>query len=146
MRLPPLFLVCAAGAVTFAFSQTLSPTARAQSIAAAPALRVSVQTLTAKQTPGGIEVTGRVVNTGRQALTYPSVVCVFSDASGREVGRTNGYFTAGPVEPGQSAEIRAVSPQTPAFAAVSVRLREAGQTVTVQPPVQSSASRRMTSR
>ena len=132
MRLPPILLVFTAGAVTVGTGQTLAPTVHAQAVPAAPALRVTVQSLHAKLTAGGVEVTGRIVNTGQQALTYPAVVCVFSDAAGMEVGRADGYFTAGPVEPGQSVTFRASAPKMPAFAAAALRLREAGQTVTVQ--------------
>lgn len=133
MRLSPLVLVGAAGLVTFGVSQTLTPTAFAQPtpVPSAPALRVSVQSLHTKQRLGSVELTGRIVNTGRQALSYPSVLCLFTDASGREVGRADGYLLAGPVAPGQSVGVRAAAP-LPAFAAVSLRLREAGRTVTVQ--------------
>ncbi len=132
MRLSATFLVCAAGLMTLGASQTLAPTVHAQSAPAPPALRVAVQSLHAKQTLGGVELTGRITNTGRQALSYPAVVCVFTDTSGREVGRADGYFLAGPVEPGQSAGFRAAAANLPAFAAVSVRLREAGRPVLVQ--------------
>ena len=141
----PLFLVLAAGLVTFGVSQTLAPTAHAQAVPAAPALRVSVHSLHLKQTIGGVEVTGKIVNTGQQALSYPAVVCIFTDAAGAEIGHADGYLTAGPVGPGRSAGFRAVSPTMPVFAQVTLRLREAGQTVTVQPLVQ-PASRRTTVR
>ena len=132
MRFSPLALVCAAGLMTFGVSQTLAPTAHAQSVPAAPLLQVAVRSLHTKQAVGGVELTGRIVNTGRQALTYPSLVCVFTNASGREVGRADGYFLAGPVGPGQGADFRAATPNMPPFAAVSVRLREAGRLVTIQ--------------
>ena len=132
MRLPPILLVFAAGAVTVGISQTLAPTVHAQAVPAAPALRVSVQSLHTKQTAGGVEVTGRIVNTGRQALIYPTVVCVFTDTAGAEVGRADGYLTAGPVEAGQSVAFRAFTPKMPTFAAAALRLREAGLPVTVQ--------------
>ena len=132
MHFSPLVLVCTAGLVTFGVSQTLVPTAHAQSVPVMPALRAAVQSLHTKQVVGGIELAGRIVNTGRQTLSYPAVVCVFTDAAGREVGRTDGYFLAGPVGPGQSADFRAATPNMPPFAAVSVRLREAGRLVTVQ--------------
>ena len=132
MRLPPILLVFAAGAVTVGISQTLAPTVHAQAAPVVPALRVSVQSLHTRLTASGMEVTGRIVNTGRQTLTYPAVVCVFSDAAGMEVGRADGYLTAGPVEPGQSVAFRASAPKMSAFAAATLRLREAGQTVTVQ--------------
>ena len=142
MRLPPILLVLAAGAVTLGAGQTLAPTAHAQADPAAPALRVSVQSLHTKLTARGVEVTGRLANTGRQALTYPAVVCVFTDAAGTEVGQADGYFTAGPVGPGQSVTFRASGPKMHAFAAAALRLREAGQAVTVQ----ASDSRRTTVR
>lgn len=166
MRLSPILLVLTAGLVSLGVSQTLTPTAHAQAVpdqtapaqavlvqAApnAPALRVSIQSLHLKQTLGGLEVTGWITNTGRQTLTYPAVVCVFTDAVGAEVGRAAGYLTAGPVRPGQSVNFRASAPKMPA-AAAALRLREAGQTVTVQPPAQTvqslaqSASRRTTVR
>ena len=132
MRFSPLALVCAAGLVTLGVSQTLAPTVHAQPVLTVPALRAAVQSLHTKQVAGGIELTGRIVNTGRQAFSYPAVVCVFTDAAGREVGRTGGYFLAGPVGPGQSADFRAATPNMPPFAAVSVRLWEAGRLVTVQ--------------
>ncbi len=132
MRLPPIVLVFAAGAVTLGISQTLAPTAHAQAIPAAPALQVSVQSLHTRQTIRGTEVTGRVANTGRQTLTYPSVVCVFTDAAGTEVGRADGYFLAGPVGPGQSAGFRAIAPAVSVSAKVTLCLREAGHAVTVQ--------------
>ncbi len=139
MRLPPILLVLTAGAVFFGVSQTLAPTVRAQAapnqtISPMPALRVSVQSLHFKPALGGLEVAGRITNTGRQTLTYPAVVCVFTDAAGAEVGHADGYLTAGPVKPGQSVNVRAFSPKMPAFAAVALRLREAGQSVTVQAP------------
>ncbi len=154
MRLSPVLLISAAGLVTFGVSQTLTPTVHAQTVhaqtvhaqtvhaqtnPAAPALRVSVQSLHTKQTSGGVEVTGKIVNTGRQALSYPAIVCVFTDAAGAEIGHADGYFTLGPVGPGQSAGFRAVAPTVPAFAKVILRLREAGQTVTVQPLAQSAS-------
>ena len=145
MRLPPILFVFAAGAVTLGISQTLTPTVHAQSVPAAPALRVSVQNLHTKQTAGGIEVTGKIVNTGQQTLSYPAVACIFTDAAGAELERADGYLTAGPVGPGQSAAFRAIAPELPAFAQVTLRLREAGRTVSVQ-PLARSASRRTTVR
>lgn len=141
MRLSPIFLVFAAGAAALGLSQTLAPTAYAQAVPAAPALRVSVQSLHAKETAGGTEVTGRLVNTGRQALTYPAVVCIFTDPVGAEVGHADGYLTAGPVEPGQSVTFRASAPKMPVFTSAALRLREAGQTVMVQPLAQSDRCR-----
>ena len=143
MQLSPVLLFCAAALATFGVSQTLAPTAQAQAVPAAPALRVCVQSLHAKQTAGGIEVTGRILNTGRQALIYPAVVFIFTDAAGTEMEHADGYLLAGPVAPGQSAGFRAAAPPLPAFAQVTLRLREAGRTVTVQPRLQ-SASRRTT--
>ncbi len=119
MRLSPISLVFAAGAVTLGISQTLAPTAHAQAVPAASALRVSVQSLHTKLTAGSIEVTGRIVNTGRQALTYPTVVCVFTDAAGAEVGYAAGCLTRGPIMPRQSAGFRAIAPALPAFANVT---------------------------
>lgn len=133
MRFFPLLFVSAAGLLTLGVSQALSPTAHAQADPAAPALRVSVQSLHTKQTAYGMMLTGRIVNTGRQALTYPSAVCVFTDAADREVGRADGYLTAGPVEPGRSTDFRAMAAALPAFAKITLRLREAGKTVIVQP-------------
>ena len=141
MRLPPILLAFAAGAVTLGISQTLTPTVHAQAAPAASALRVSVQSLRVRQTLGGTEVTGRIVNTGRQALSYPAVVCIFTDAAGAEINHADGYFTTGPVGPGQGANFRAVSPAGPAFAKVVLRLREAGQPVSIQPLAQSASCR-----
>lgn len=146
MRLSPIFIFCAAGLTTFAVSQTLTPTVHAQGTNAQNSLRVSVQNLHSTQTVCGRELTGRLENTGQQTLTYTSVVCVFTDASGKEVGRSDAYLTAGPVGPGQSASFRALSPSVPASAKVSLQLREAGQTVTVEMSPVQAASRRTTSR
>ena len=132
MQFSPLVLACAAGLVTFGVSQALAPTAHAQSVPATPLLQAAVQRLHTKQTLGGIELTGQIINTGRQALSYPSVVCVLTNAAGQEVGRVDGYFLAGPVAPGQGVGFRAAAPNMPPFAAVAVRLREAGRPVTVQ--------------
>jgi hypothetical protein len=134
----PLLPVLAAGLATLGISQTLAPTVHAETVLAetvlaVPALRVSVQSLHVKQTPGGVEVTGRIVNTGQRALSYPAVACVFTDAAGAEVQHADGYLTAGPVAPGQAASFRAMSPASPHFAQITLRLREAGRTVTVQP-------------
>ncbi len=138
MRLPPALLVCAAGLVTFGLIQAQTPIARAESTDRVPPLRAVVQNLHTKQTTGGTELTGTIINTGRLTLTYTSVTAVFTDAAGVEVGRGDGYLTAGPVAPGQSAGVRAALPGMPTFAKVSLHLREGGQIVTVQP----SASRR----
>ena len=146
MRLSPIFLICAAGLTTFAVTETLTPTVHAQGADAQNPLRVSVQNLHTKQTVRGRELTGRLENTGQRTLTYTAVVCVFTDASGKEVGRSDAYLTAGPVEPGQSVGFRTLSPAVPTFAKVSLQLREAGQTVIVQMPPFQAASRRTTSR
>ena len=134
MQLPPIFLVCAAGLATFGVGQVLAPTVRADTVAAAPALQVSVQRLHVTRTPGGIEITGQIKNTGRQPLCYTSVVCVFTDPAGREVGRGDGYLTAGPVAPGEAAGFRAMALSLPPFTQATLRLREAGQAVTVESP------------
>lgn len=139
MQISPVFLVLAAGLATLGVSQTLTPTVHAQTIPAAPALRVSVQNLHTKRTAGGIEVTGKIVNIGQQALSYPAVVCIFTDAAGAEIERADGYLTAGPVGPGQNAAFRAIAPALPAFTKVTLRLREAGRTVFVQPLAQSAS-------
>ena len=146
MRLSPIFLICAAGLATFAAAQTLTPTAHADAAGTNPMLRVSVHNLQTKQTVRGIELTGRLENTGQQTLTYTSVVCIFTDVSGKELGRGDGYLTAGPVGPGQSARFRALASSVPVSAKVTLLLREAGQTVLVQMPSAQAASRRTTSR
>lgn len=132
MRLSPTVLICAAGLATLGVSQALAPTAYAQSAPAVPAVRVSVLNLDTRQTLGCVELTGRLVNTGQQTLSYPSVMCIFVNTAGREVGRAEGYLLAGPVAPGQSVGFRASAPNLPAFAAVSLRLREAGRPAAVQ--------------
>ncbi len=137
MQHSPIILVFAAGLLTLGVSQTLSPTVHAETVPAVPALRVFVQSLHVKQTLGGMEVTGKIVNTGQQALTYPAVACVFTDAAGAEIEHADGYLTAGPVAPGQGARFRAMTPTTPHYAKIILRLREAGHPVAIQP----SASR-----
>ena len=132
MRSSPVFLAAAAGLATLGLSQLHPPTAQAQAANAVPALRAAVQSLHTKQTLSGVELTGRIQNTGRQTLTYTALVCIFTDASNREVGRGDGYLLAGPVAPGQSAGFRAMLPQMPASSHLSLRLREAGQTVTLE--------------
>ena len=130
MQMSPLFFLVGAGAATLGLGQTLLPTARAQ--AAAPILyHVAVRSLAARHTPGGLEITGRIVNTGRRALSYTSVRLIFTDAAGTEIGRAPGYLTAEPLWPGQSAEVRAVLPETAPFHTVTLQLRDAGHPVTV---------------
>ena len=146
MRLSPIFLICAAGFATFAAAQTLTPIAHADAAGTSPMLRVSVRSLQTKQTVRGVELTGRLENTGQQTLTYTSVVCVFTDASGKELGRGDGYLTTGPVGPGQTAGFRALASSAPASAKMTLLLREAGQAVLVQMPSAQAASRRTTSR
>jgi hypothetical protein len=135
MRLSPLFLVAAAGMATLSIGQLLLPTARAQSTGPAPAAlldyRVSVKSLHTQRTPHGLEVTGQIFNTGRQTLTYTSLVLVFTNAAGQGT-REDAYLTTGPVRPGQSAEFRAFAPDAPPFIGISLRLREAGHPVLVE--------------
>ena len=136
MQLSPLFLIFAASAATFGIGQALLPTARAQPGKAPLAIpaeyRVRVQSLHTKRTLSGIEVTGEIVNTGRQTLTYTSVVTVFTNEAGQELGRGDGYLVAGPVRPGQAAEFRASLPQAPIFTGVTLLLHEAGHSVAVE--------------
>lgn len=134
MRLSPLFLVCAASLATLAAGQMLTPTVHADPAAPDPVLRIRVQSLHTKQTVSGTELTGRIKNTGRRNLAYTSLVLVFTDASGREIGRGDGYLLAGPVKPGQTAGFRGLALRMPASALVSVHLREAGQAVTIEAP------------
>lgn len=146
MRLSPTFLICAAGLATLAAGQALTPTAHAQSADAPLPLRVTIQRLQSRQTVRGTELTGRLTNTGQEALTYTSISCIFTDGFGKEIGRSDAYLTAGPVGPGQSARFRALSPAVPATAKLALHVREAGQTVIVQMPLAQAASRRTTSR
>jgi hypothetical protein len=136
MQLSSLFLILAASAATFGAGQALLPTAQAQPIKAPAALstppyRVRVEHLHTKRTASGIEVTGQIVNTGCQSLTYTSLVTVCTDETGRELARGDGYLTAGPVRPGQAAGFRGSLPETPAFTDVTLVLHEAGHPVTV---------------
>ena len=86
MRFSPSFCVCAAALVTLGVGQAVLPTAHAQNAGTMPALpadyQVSVQNLDARHTPRGLEVTGQIVNTGRQTLTYTSVMLVFTHTAG----------------------------------------------------------------
>ena len=134
MQFSPFFLVWAACAATFGFGQALLPTAHAhpaKALLSAP-YRVRVESLHMKRTAAGLEITGQILNTGRQTLTYTSVAAVFTDAAGQEIGRGDGYLAAGPLRPGQAAEFRACSPSPPAFAGVSVWVQEAGHSVKVE--------------
>ncbi len=135
MRFSPSFCVCAAALVTLGVGQAVLPTAHAQNAGTMPALpadyQVSVQNLDARHTPRGLEVTGQIVNTGRQTLTYTSVMLVFTHTAGPDT-RENAYLTAGPVRPGQTAGFRAALPEPPAFAGISLSLREAGKPVVVK--------------
>ena len=67
----------------------------------------------------------------RSDNSYTSVVLVFTHAAGPDT-RENAYLAAGPLRPGESAELRAALPEPP-FTHVSLTLREAGQPVTVEP-------------
>ena len=135
MQFSPLVLVLAASAGAFGIGQALLPTVRAEPIKAASRLstdyRVQVESLHTKHTTSGMEITGKILNTGRQTLTYTSVVTVFTDASGQEIGHGDGYLAAGPVCPGQAAEFRANAPETPGVSGVTLRLSEAGHSVSV---------------
>lgn len=141
MRLSSVFLVFTAAGVTFSIGQAILPTAHAQSAASPlPAYQVSVNGVNTKHAAGGLEVSGQIVNRGFQPLTYTSVVVVFSNTAGKEIAHAPAYLTSGPVLPGGSAEFRSSVPEVPAFTAVSVRLREAGQAVTVEAASQSIAT------
>ncbi len=137
MRFSPTLCVCAAALATLGAAQAVLPTAHAQGAGTGPGLRAdyqaSVQSLHTKHTTHGLEVTGRIVNTGRLALTYTSVVLVFAHAAGPDTCE-NAYLTAGPVRPGESATFRAALPEPPPFTRLSLTLREAGQPVRVDPP------------
>ncbi len=149
MRLSPLFLVFAAGCITFGIGQAVLPTAHAQAIsnaqATAPEYQVSVKSLHTAHTKSGLEVTGEIVNTGSGTLTYTAVVLVFKTADGAEAALEPAYLTTGPVGPGQSAKFRAASPEL-TYASVLVRLHEAGHLVTVTPEYQNPDKRRTTVR
>ena len=147
MRASPLFCICAAGLATLGIGQAMLPTAHAQASGTAPTLpsthyQVSVQSLHITHTPRGLEVTGQIVNTGRQMLTYTSIVLVFTHSAGPDT-RENAYLTAGPVRPGGSAEFRAALPEPPAYISISLGLREAGKSVTVKSG-DAQADRRLT--
>ena len=151
MQFQPLFFVFAAGCLTLGISQAVLPIAHAQEKDAAPQYKVRVKNVQVTRAQNGIEVTGQIVNTGTALLTYTSIITVFKDRAGVEVAHGAGYLTAGPVQPGQSASFRATSPSGARFKAVSLRLTEAGQTVTVETdaappaaPLQASAKRRTT--
>lgn len=147
MRLSPLFLVAAAGIATLGIGQAILPTAYAQANGTAPAVpleyRVSVKSLYAKHTPHGLEVTGQILNTGRQTLTYTSLVLVFTNAAGQDT-REDAYLTTGPVRPGQTAQFRAAAPDAPPFTGISLRLREAGHPVTVETEIAQNSDKRRT--
>ena len=136
MQISPIFLILIASAGTLGIGQALLPTAHAQPVNTAPALpaqyQVLVQSLHTKRTSGGLEITGQLINTGSGTLTYTSVVTIFTDASGAELSRGTGYLAAGPILPGQAAEFRGCSPETPNFTGISLLLHEAGQTVLVK--------------
>ncbi len=148
MRLSPLFLVLAAGSITFGIGQAVLPTAHAQTVSdaqTAPEYQVSVKSLHTAHTKSGLEVTGEIVNTGSGTLTYTSVVLVFKTADGAKAALEPAYLTTGPVGPGQSAKFRAASPEL-TYASVLVRLHEAGHLVTVTPEYQNPDKRRTTVR
>ena len=127
MQLSPFYFVFAAGLATLGIGQAVLPTAHAQ---AAPFYQVAVKNLHTVHTKSGLETTGTIVNTGLKALTYTSVVLVFTAADGAEAAQVPAYLTAGPVGPGQSATFRSASPEM-TYASVTVRLREAGHMVAV---------------
>jgi len=148
MQLSPLCLVFAAGLTTLGVGQAVLPTAHAQASdnrqAATPLYQVAVKKLHTAHTKGSLETIGEIVNTGSGTLTYTSVVLVFKTADGTEAASVPAYLTTGPVGPGQSAEFRAASPER-TYASVSVRLRESGHPVTVE-PAQNPDKRRTTVR
>lgn len=154
MQIPPAFFAAAAVIATAGIGQILPPTVYAQTMHAArsrPAptqppvqsptqagdYRVRVEGLTLLSAGGAWEINGRVVNTGRKTLTYTSVVALLTSPSGQEIGRGDGYLTAGPLTPRQSAEVRAAIPAISArdhkqFAHAALTLREAGQNVAIE--------------
>ncbi len=129
MQLSPLYLVFAASLATLGVGQAILPTVHAQ--AATPEYQVAVKNLHTAHTKSGLETTGTIVNTGCGTLTYTSIVLVFKTADGTETA-VPAYLTTGPVGPRQSAGFRSASPER-AYSSVSVRLREAGHSVTIQP-------------
>jgi hypothetical protein len=147
MRLSSWFLVAAAGMATLGIGQLMLPTAHAQAAGSAPIApldyRVSVKSLHAQRTPHGLEVTGQIFNTGRQTLTYTSLVLVFTNAAGQDT-REDAYLTTGPVRSGQSAEFRAFAPDAPPFTGISLRLREAGHPVVVETEAAQNSDKRRT--
>ncbi len=131
MKFPPLVLAAVAGMATLAISQSLIPTAKAQS-ADLPQYRVRIDWQKARQEAGGLTVRGLVTNTGRSPLIYTQVTPTLVNGVGRVVYRTDGYLTVSPLLPGASAEFRACGPKPPVFTGLHTAFHEAGKPVAVQ--------------
>lgn len=128
-----LFLPMAAAALaTFAAGQSLTPTAKAQSLPSVPLYQVRVDWQKAEPGVGGLVIRGRVTNTGHKPLTYTQVIPILLDSSGKEVLRCSGYLTVSPLRPGQSAEFRACEFAAPPFARLRMVFRESGIPVVLE--------------
>jgi len=133
MKFSPLFLIAAASLATVAAGQALTPPARTQAVVPL-AYHVRVDWQKAEAGASGLVIRGSITNTGTTPLTYTQVTPTLVDHAGKEIFRGNGYLTASPLLPGQSAEFRACETDAPRFAGLRMAFREAGHPVLVEGP------------